>query len=78
MQSPIVKDFNEFPDILSGALIAQTLGISLSSAYKLMYRGDFPSFRLKKNGKNNYAMRSEVIEWIEDQARKPLEAGQSS
>jgi len=74
LQSSIVKDFKELPDILNGALIAQTLGISLSSAYKLMNRGDFPSFRLKKNGKNIYAMRSDFIEWIEAQARKPLDA----
>ena len=74
MQSSIVKDFNELPDILNGSLIAQTLGISLSSAYKLMNRVDFPSFRLKKNGKNIYAMRSDFIEWIEAQARKPLDA----
>jgi len=39
-----------------------------------MNRGDFPSFRLKKNGKNIYAMRSDFIEWIEAQARKPLDA----
>lgn len=74
MQSSTVKDFNELPDILNGALIAQTLGISLSSAYKLMNRADFPSFRLKKNGKNIYAMRSDFIEWMEGQARKPLDA----
>ena len=73
MQSSTVKDFNELPDILNGALIAQTLGISLSSAYKLMNRVDFPSFRLKKNGKNIYAMRSDFIEWMEVQARKPLD-----
>ena len=74
MQSSTVKDFNELPDILNGSLIAQTLGISLSSAYKLMNRADFPSFRLKKNGKNIYAMRSDFVEWLEAQARKPLDA----
>lgn len=73
MQNSTVKGFNELPDILNGALIAQTLGVSLSSAYKLMNRVDFPSFRLKKNGKNIYAMRSDFIEWIEAQARKPLD-----
>ncbi|MGM9601583.1 MAG: DNA-binding protein [Faecousia sp.] len=74
MQSSTVKGFNELPDILNGALIARTLGISLSSAYKLMNREDFPSFRLKKNGKNIYAMRSDFAEWVEAQARKLLEA----
>lgn len=73
MQSSTVKDINELPDILNGALIAQTLGVSLSSAYKLMNRVDFPSFRLKKNGKNIYAMRSDFIEWMEAQARTPLD-----
>lgn len=74
MQSSTVKDFNELPDILHGSLIAQTLGISLSSAYKLMNREDFPSFRLKNNGKNIYAMRSDFVEWVEAQARKLLDA----
>ena len=46
MKESEFKSYDELPLFLSAKLVAQTLGISISSAYELMVERDFPAIRI--------------------------------
>ena len=46
MKKSIYKSYDELPLFLNANLVAQVLGISISSAYELMHEKDFPSMRI--------------------------------
>ena len=45
--------------------MAEALGIGLSSAYELIHRADFPSFRI---GRSVRISRARLVEWVEQQS----------
>lgn len=45
--------------------VAEALGVGLSSAYQLIHRADFPSFRI---GRSVRVSRARLNEWVEKQA----------
>lgn len=45
--------------------MAEALGIGLSSAYELIHRADFPSFRI---GRSVRISRERLMEWVEQQS----------
>ena len=45
--------------------VAEALGVGLSSAYQLIHRADFPSFRI---GRSIRISRAKLAEWVEQQA----------
>ena len=45
--------------------MAEALGIGLSSAYELIHRADFPSFRI---GRSVRISRARLMEWVEQQS----------
>ena len=49
----------------NAAELAELLGISLSAAYPLMHRADFPAFRV---GKRLLVKRDKVFEWVDAQS----------
>ena len=46
MKESEFKSYDELPLFLSAKLVAQNLGISISSAYELMAERDFPAIRI--------------------------------
>ena len=42
MKESIYKSYEELPLFLNSRMVADILGISVSGAYELMYRKDFP------------------------------------
>jgi len=73
MLSSTVKSFDDLPDILNADLVAQTLGISKTNTYYLMRGRDFPSFKLKKDGKRIFVTRVDFLAWIDEQVAKPFQ-----
>ena len=46
MKESIYKSYDELPLFLNSELVAQVLGVSISSAYELMHEKDFPSIKI--------------------------------
>ena len=46
MEKSTYTTYDELPLFLNADLVAQMLGISISSAYELMHEKDFPSMRI--------------------------------
>lgn len=64
---------NKAPRALSARDLADTLGIALGSAYKLMQRPDFPSIKVSE--RRIIVMESALNRWLEDQAADKEKAG---
>ena len=62
MKKSTYTTYDELPLFLNADLVAQVLGISISSAYELMHEKDFPSLRI---GSRIVVPRDKLIEWIE-------------
>mgnify|MGYP002569302732 CR=1 FL=1 len=46
MKECIYKSYNDLPLMLNAEIVKDVLGISISSAYELMHRKDFPSVHI--------------------------------
>ncbi len=46
MKDSIIKSYEELPLCLSAQMVADVLGVSISSAYELMHEDSFPSLRI--------------------------------
>ena len=64
MQESQFTNYDDLPLFLSAKLIAQTLGISLSSAYELMHDKSFPSMRV---GSRFVVPKEKFCQWVEQQ-----------
>lgn len=56
--------YDELPLFLSAKLVAQTLGVSISSAYELMAEKGFPALRI---GNRIVVPKDELRQWVERQ-----------
>lgn len=65
MKQSQFKSYDELPLFLSAKLVAQTLGVSISSAYELMAEKDFPSVRI---GSRIVVPKDEFRKWVERQS----------
>lgn len=65
MKQSQFKSYDELPLFLSAKLVAQTLGVSISSAYELMAEKDFPSVRI---GSRIVVPKDEFRKWVGRQA----------
>ncbi len=65
MKKSQVRSYEELPLFLSARMVADVLGISLSSAYVLMARHSFPSVRI---GKRYVVSRDALRAWAEKEA----------
>jgi predicted DNA-binding transcriptional regulator AlpA len=54
--------YDELPPFLNADLVAQVLGISISSAYELMHEKDFPVIKI---GSRLVVPRDKFIVWVE-------------
>lgn len=58
------KSYDELPLFLSAKLVAQTLGVSISSSYELMAEKDFPTLRI---GSRIVVPKDKLCQWVERQ-----------
>lgn len=64
MKESEFKSYDELPLFLSAKLVAQTLGISISSAYELMAEKDFPALHI---GSRIVVPKDKFRQWAERQ-----------
>ena len=65
MKQSIYQSYNDLPLFLNANLVAETLGVSISSAYELMHDPDFPTLRV---GSRMVVPKEKLIRWAEGQA----------
>ena len=64
MKESEFKSYDELPLFLSAKLVAQALGISISSAYELMAEKDFPALHI---GSRIVVPKDKFQQWAERQ-----------
>ena len=64
MKESEFKSYDDLPLFLSAKLVAQTLGVSISSAYELMAKKDFPALRI---GSRIVVPKDKLQAWVEMQ-----------
>lgn len=64
MKESEFKSYDELPLFLSAKLVAQTLGISISSSYELMAEKDFPALHV---GSRIVVPKDKLRAWVERQ-----------
>ena len=62
MKQSIYQSYNDLPLFLNANLVAETLGVSISSAYELMHDPDFPTLRV---GNRMVVLKEKFIRWAE-------------
>ena len=67
MKESNVKAFDELPLFLNASHVANTLGISKTSAYSLMTSETFPSVRI---GDRVIVEREKFKEWLDSEAER--------
>ena len=67
MKDSIIKSYEELPLFLSAQMVADVLGVSISSAYELMHEGGFPSLRI---GNRLVIPKDHFRRWVEEQVGK--------
>ena len=66
MKGSTFTNYEELPLFLSAKLVAQTLGISRSSAYELMHDKDFPALRI---GSRIIVPKEDLRKWVADNTK---------
>jgi excisionase family DNA binding protein len=67
MKDSIIKSYEELPLFLSAQMVADVLGVSISSAYELMHENSFPSLRI---GNRLVIPKDHFRRWVEEQVGK--------
>ena len=67
MREAVVKSYEELPLFLSAQMVADVLGVSISSAYELMHEEGFPSLRI---GNRVVVPKDHFRQWVEDHIGK--------
>ena len=62
MNVSIYHSYDELPLFLNANTVAQTLGVSISSAYELMHERDFPALRI---GNRMVVPKERFICWVD-------------
>ena len=65
MKQSIYQSYNDLPLFLNANLVAEILGMSISSAYELMHDPDFPTLRV---GNRMVVPKEKFMEWVEAQS----------
>ena len=64
MQESTFTNYDQLPLFLNANTVAQTLGVSISSAYELMHEEVFPSVRI---GSRFVVPKDKFRQWVERQ-----------
>ena len=65
MKSSHYKSYDDLPLFLNVNLVAQVLGVSISTAYEVMHEPGFPVLRV---GSRMVVPKEKFIQWAEEQA----------
>ena len=61
MKLSTYKSYNELPLFLNAKLVAQALGVSISTAYEVMHKPSFPTLRV---GSRMVVPKEQFIQWV--------------
>ena len=65
MKLSTCKSYDELPLFLNAKLVAQALGVSVSTAYELMHKPGFPTLRV---GSRMVVPKEKFMQWVEAQS----------
>ena len=65
MKQSVYKTYDDLPLFLNVNLVAQVLGVSISTAYEMMHEPGFPVLRV---GSRMVVPKEKFIQWAEEQA----------
>ena len=66
MKTPSIWTYDELPLFLNAKMVAQVLGVSVSSGYELMHDPDFPTLRV---GSRMVVPKEQFIQWVNAHAK---------
>ena len=65
MKLSVYKSYDDLPLFLNAKMVAQVLGVSISTAYEVMHEPSFPTLRV---GSRMVAPKEKFIQWAEGQS----------
>ena len=65
MKLSVYKSYDDLPLFLNARMVAQVLGVSISTAYELMHEPGFPTLRV---GSRMVVPKEKFMEWVEAQS----------
>ena len=65
MKISSIQSYDDLPLFLNVNLVAQVLGVSISTAYEVMHEPGFPVLRV---GSRMVVPKEKFIQWVEEQA----------
>ena len=65
MKMSVCKSYGDLPLFLNAKLVAQVLGVSISTAYEVMHEPGFPTLRV---GSRMVVPKEKFIQWAEEQS----------
>ena len=65
MKLPVYKSYDDLPLFLNAKMVAQVLGVSISTAYELLHDPGFPTLRV---GSRMVVPKEKFIQWAEGQS----------
>ena len=60
-----IRSYSDLPLFLNAHLVAQVLGVSISTAYEVMHEPSFPTLRV---GSRRVVPKEKFIQWAEEQS----------
>ena len=63
MKTPSIWTYDELPLFLNAKMVAQVLGVSVSSGYELMHEPGFPVLRI---GNRMVVPKEQFIQWVNE------------
>lgn len=64
MKISAYKSYDDLPLFLNAKMVAQVLGVSISTAYELLHETSFPTLRV---GSRMVVPKEKFIQWAEEQ-----------
>ena len=61
----VYKSYDDLPLFLNAKMVAQVLGVSISTAYEVMHEPGFPTLRV---GSRMVVPKEKFIRWVEEQS----------
>ena len=65
MKTSVCKSYDDLPLFLNASLVAQVLGLSISTAYELMHEPGFPVLRV---GSRMVVPKEKFTQWVDVQS----------
>ena len=63
MKLSVYKSYDDLPLFLNARMVAQVLGVSISTAYEVMHEPGFPVLRV---GSRMVVPKEKFIQWVEE------------